>query len=230
MNSIKRKSTINILTSLTMAIVVVTASLSGYATQRNRRAPGQTVASGGVNTGDKAPLPGNYSASTGQSAATASGEAVSTSTGQRGSFRKGGTTQGQGGGESNVQVNISRYTNSSELEAIAAAGQDQGFIQKVSEGDCGSVTINGQTFKANLATSAKVGSSYMVYIVSAKSFSTGRGGKGATVGFIHLTVDANGSGTGLLYTSTQVAVDKGGAVQARGGASTATQLSGVSRN
>lgn len=173
---------------------------------------------------------GTYTASMGQSAGTASG---GTTNGGRG--RVGGRGNGSASGTS-VTMNVSSYSTKSELDQLRAAQDDiSKFLSTLNSFNHGSVTISGQTFTVNAATSVQAGDKYYIYLLTSTplaSSKTGRGGRqatGAAGGYIRLTVDSNGAGDGMLYASTQVVISTNGEITARGGASTATQLSSVAR-
>ena len=192
---------------------------------RGRRAAGGAVAEGGVSVSTPAPA-GLYTGTTGASAATASGA------GTRGRGRATETTAATSGGS--VAMDIKHYLTSAELNSFLAA-QDAGagqMVKAISNQNYGTVKIAGQTFTINLAASAKVGTGYVISLVSARPFSTetgsgGRSAAGGSVGYIKLTVDASGNGTGAMYSSTQVVVNKDGTVTSRAGGSTATMLTSV---
>jgi hypothetical protein len=229
-NIMKKAMTRFLILSLTLSFTLMTvmalfsqkASAQG---PRGRRNTGATVANGGVSVSSPAPT-GNYTATTGASAGTVSGA------GPRGRARGSQTTGSTSGGS--VSMTINRYLTSTELSSFLAA-QDAGsgqMIKAISNQNYGTVTIAGQSFTINMAASAKVGTGYVISLVSARPFSTetgsgGRSAAGGSVGYIKLTVDANGNGTGALYTSTQVVVNNDGTVTARAGGSTATMLSSV---
>lgn len=170
---------------------------------------------------------GTYTATTGSSAATAS-------VGGSGGAARGSKTTGAGSGSS-VTMSLSNWATQADLEKLAAAeGDPKAFLDLLSGMNFGTVTIGGKSVPVNLAWSFKSGSSYQIVLLSEKPFSatssrTGATGNGAAVGYIRLTVDGSGVGTGMMYSTTQVAVQSGSDVVARGGASTATQLSAVAR-
>ena len=181
-----------------------------------------------VETSDRAPA-GTYTASTGASAGTAS------STGPRGRAR--GAAAGEGTTSGAITLNIDGYSTKEEVDQIVAAQGSgaEAMLQAVNKTSHGTVTIGGHSFMVNMAASVKAGSSYNIYMVSARPFSTGTssgGGSsvmGGSAGYIQLTVNSSGSGEGKMYTSTQIVVEKDGSVLARGGASTATVLTNVTR-
>ncbi len=214
--------------TLSLTLITVTALFglnSSAQGPRGRRATGGAVANGGVSVSSPAPT-GSYTATTGASVGTASGA------GPRGRARASQTTDATSGGS--VAMNVSRFLTSAELDSFLAA-QDAGsgqMVKAISNQNYGSVKIGGQTFTINLAASAKVGTGYVISLVSARPFSTetgsgGRSAAGGTVGYIKLTVDANGNGTGAMYSSTQVVLSKDGTITSRAGGSTATMLSSV---
>ena len=170
---------------------------------------------------------GTYTASTGDSAATGS------VTGGGGAARGSKTTTAGSG--SAVTMAIDSWATQADLDALAAAqGDTKKFLDILSGLRHGSVTLGGKTIPVNLAWSFKSGASYQILLLSEKPFSatssrTGGSASGAAVGYIRLTVDGNGAGQGMMYSTTQVAFESGGDIVARGGASTATQLSNVSR-
>lgn len=189
--------------------------------RQRRQAAGTAV----VDTGAKAPL-GTYSATTGSSASTGGAQGGGVAR------RRSATTGATAGGT--VTINLTAYSTSTEFQQVAGAGQGgtaeviKGFASK------GTVTIGGQSFTINMATSATAGSNYVIYLLSATPFGgTGPRGTAATggaVGVVELTIPAaGGAGTGKMYSSTQVAVTPEGGVTIHGGASTATALSGVTK-
>lgn len=170
---------------------------------------------------------GTYTATAGSSVATGGG---TTSAGKHG---RGGTTTSKGSG-TKITATITSYTDQSELEALAATqGDAKAFFDKLATFNHGTVTVEGKSYPINAATSVSYGSTYYVAIASAKAFSTSgssRTAKGATGGYIRLTVDSAGVGKGVMYTSTQVVVNKStGEFEAKVGASTATELTDVKR-
>jgi hypothetical protein len=180
-----------------------------------------------VDTSSQAPT-GTYTASTGMSAGTASGM------GKRGMGRASAT-----GGENvtaNITCNIERYVTAQDIEGFLQAQQSGGqqLLKAFSAKKFGTVMIGNQSFDINMAASAKVGSGYKIYLVSARPFSSGTGpqgksAQGAAAGYIELTWNGQG-GSGVMYTSTQVVIQSDGSVQARAGASTATTLTNVNHN
>lgn len=187
-----------------------------------------------VLAGNQAPT-GTYTATTGSSAATASGGGRSgggpRAGGGAGRGRTGTTSTSAGSG-SDLTMDVASWSTQADAQQLTSAqgGNGQGALAVLNSMNHGSVTIAGRNFPINAAFSVPKGSGYSIYLVSAKPFSAegGRGrAAGATSGLIVLHVDASGAGTGELYTSTQVVFETTGEVQARGGASTATNLSGV---
>ena len=114
-------------------------------------------------------------------------------------------------------------------------GDPNAFFSTLNSYNHGTVTFEGQTFTVNAAYSIQTGEKYFLYLLTAKPLTTSQAGPrgriatGAAGGYIRLTVDSNGAGDGVLYTSTQVVVKNNGEIEARAGASTATQLDSVSR-
>ena len=184
----------------------------------------------------KAPT-GRYRATLGSSAGTASGGAVnSAGSAARGRFARGGGSASDAASGATVSMTIGSYSTQDEINKLAQSQNDaSAFLNTLSAYNHGSVTVGGTTYPINAAYSVQAGSSYYVYLLSAKPFSAessgprGRGGKadGAAGGYIRLTVNSAGSGDGVLYASTQVVVQTNGASEARGGASSASQLSNV---
>ncbi len=208
-----------------MTVIALNNSDSSAQGPRGRRAVSGSAANGGVSVSSPAPT-GTYNGTTGSSAGTASGA------GPRGRVRGATATDSTTGGS--VAMTVSRFLTSDELNQFLTAQQAGGgqMVKAISNQSYGTVKIGGQTFTINLAASAKVGAGYTICLVSARPFATGttsggRAATGGTVGYIKLTVDANGNGTGAMYSSTQVVLTNDGLIEARGGASTATQLTGV---
>ena len=171
---------------------------------------------------------GTYIATTGGSAATASGATA----GGRG--RASGSTASTSGGT--VTIDLGSYSTQSEVDALKAANDNlDAFLKQLSSYSHGSVKIGNQSFKINFAYSTQTGSEYQIFLVSATPLTTsqtgpqGRSATGAAGGYIRLTVNANGDGTGMMYSSTQVVINNNGSVEARAGGSTATQLTTVDR-
>ena len=209
------------------SFALVSQRIDNASGEQRRGSRGTAVSTGGVDTSDKAPA-GSYTAATDASAGIAS------AAGPTGRARGASGASGTSGGT--VTMNISSYSSNEEVDQIVAAQGSgaEAMLQAINRQSHGSVTIGGQTFTINMAASAKVGSSYNIYLVSAKPFSTGSGSGGRTAtggsaGYIQLTVNSTGSGDGGMYTSTQIVVEKDGSVAARGGASTATALTNVTR-
>lgn len=174
--------------------------------------------------------PGTYTASSGGTAATSSAAGGGRFARMGG---KTGATASQSG--SNVTVNVSSFSTSAEIQQVAAAGESGVAAAIQALPSKGTVTIAGSgPVEIKLATNAKVGANYAVYILSAVPFGTaqagprGRTAQGGSVGMIEMTIPGDMSaGSGKLYTSTQVVVSQSGAVTSRGGASTATALTNV---
>lgn len=194
----------------------VDAGVTAPATQPTRptgvRARGAT-AGGATNLG------GDYIAkTTGVSGGRASGGVDAVVRGKK---------SGQSGGQlagTELYISITRFISDSQLAQIESASQSGQLPQVLSNMNSGSVKIGNRTVTINAAIAVQSAKGSVVYLLSAQPFSTQgpQGGAGAAgaVGFIELRV---GGGKGSMYTSTQVAVSNG-AVIARGGASTATQL------
>ncbi|MBI3653389.1 MAG: hypothetical protein HY231_20355 [Acidobacteria bacterium] len=180
---------------------------------------------------------GTYTASLGNSAGMASGGATGSGGGAaRGRMTRGGGSASTAASGANVSLNISSYSTQEEINKLVQTQNDaSAFLNTLNGYNHGSVTISGKSYPINAAYSLQAGSNYYIYLVSAKPFSgeaTGRGGRGgkasgAAGGYIRLTVNSGGSGDGALYTSTQVTVQTNGAIEVRGGASTASQLTNV---
>lgn len=152
---------------------------------------------------------------------------------KRGATRRTRTTDAASGG--NVQISITSYSPQSELEAAAQAGQGN-LVTTIGGFNHGSVTLNGQSYPINLATSFRSGDNYRINLVSAKPFTQtgaqGGVGKAVAVGYITLLVPvAGGQGTGSLYTATGATISASGDVQPSAGriGGTATQLTAVTR-
>lgn len=179
--------------------------------------------------GGQAPT-GTYTASIGNSAGTVSGGAAG-----RGGFRGRGQGNGAASGKS-VTMNVAGYSTQEEMQKLRdTQGDPNAFFTTLNSYNHGTVAFEGQTFTVNAAYSVQTGSKYFLYLLTAGPLKTsqqgprGRVATGAGGGYIRLTVDANGVGEGVLYTSTQVVVKNNGEIEARAGASTATQLTGVAR-
>lgn len=170
---------------------------------------------------------GSYTATTG---GTAVGGGGSTSGGSHG---HGGTSTGSTAGKT-LTMNVASYTTQEELQKLAATqGDPKKFLDTLKGFNHGTVMIGSKSYVINAAASAKAGSSSYVVMLSATPFEasgSSRSAKGVAAGYIRLTVDDAGAGTGMLYTSTQVVVSTtSGDFTAKGGASTATQLTAVAR-
>ncbi len=207
---------------LVTAFALVSQRIDNASGEQRRGVHEAAASTAGVDTSDRAPT-GAYTAATGASAGTASGTVT------RGRAREASASSGTSGGT--ITMNIGSYSTREEVDQVVAAQGSgaEAMLQAINKTSHGSVTIGGQTFAINMAASAKVGSSYNIYLVSAKPFSTsasssGRSPTGGSAGYIQLTVSSDGGGDGKLYASTQIVVDKDGSVVARGGASTATAL------
>lgn len=177
--------------------------------------------------GGNAPT-GTYTASVGNSAGTVSGGAPG-----RGGFRGRGQGNGTASGKS-VTMNVGSYSTQEELQKLRETqGDPSAFFNTLSSYNHGTVTFEGQTFTVNAAYSVQTGSKYFLYLLTANPLKTsqqgprGRIATGTAGGYIRLTVDAYGAGDGVLYTSAQVVVKNNGEIEARAGAATATQLTGV---
>lgn len=177
----------------------------------------------------QAPL-GTYTATMGGTTA---------STGMRGAgrgFRRGHTSTGATSG-TQVTISITSYSTPEELDQLAAHQNDPaGFINLLSSFNHGTVTIGSATFPLNAAYSTGAGTSgNIIYLLSSHPLTSsatsrhGRRATGTSVGYIRLTVNPSGTGKGVLYSSTQVAVSADGTFTAKAGGSTATPLSNVSR-
>lgn len=136
----------------------------------------------------------------------------------------------------NIQISITSYSPKSELEASAQASYSN-LATMISGFNHGSVTIDGQSYPINLATSFRSGDNYRINLVSSKPYNQtgtqGIVGKGVAVGHITLLVPvAGGQGTGNLYTSTGVTVSASGDVRPSAGriSASATQLTAVMRD
>ncbi len=173
---------------------------------------------------------GTYTATMGASGGTASAGAAG-----RGRGRAGRGTEATTG--TAVTMKIGSYSSQAELDALAAAGGDPAkFLSVLSGYNHGTVTVGGQSFPINAAYSTSAGSAgNVICMATAKPLASsgtsrrGRQATGTSGGYIRLTVDASGSGTGMLYTSTQVVISSSGEFSARAGGSTGTALTDVSR-
>jgi hypothetical protein len=170
---------------------------------------------------------GTYTATSGNSAATGS------VTGSGGAARGSKTTSAGSG--SSITMSINNWATQADLESLAAAeGDPKAFLDLLAQKSFGTVTLGGRAIPVNLAWSFKSGASYQIVLLSEKPFAatssrTGATGSGVAVGYIRLTVDGSGIGSGMLYSTTQVAIQSGSDIVARGGASSATQLTNVAR-
>jgi len=209
-------------TVLAITLGAATCVLGQSGPRQKRQAAGNTV----VNGQAKAPFR-TYTASTG---ATASSAGASSG----GRFaRTGRTTGATAGGD--VVISLTAYSDSAELQTVAGAGSGNVAPAIKGRSATGTVTLGGQSFTVNMASSATVGANYVIYLLSATPFAAtgpqGSTGQGGAVGLIELTVPAaGGAGTGKLYTSTQVVVSADGTVTAHAGASSATALSNVTKS
>lgn len=164
---------------------------------------------------------GAYSAMMGASAAT-----TRTAGGNR-IARRAATTEATEG--TPIQIRVDSWASRTELEAVASAEDIDAAINGYR---MGSLTIGGLVYPINLATSAKVGSNYVMSLLSTRTFSgtgaAGRLAQGGGLGYVTLTVPVSGAvGRGSLYTSVQVGVSESGEVRVLGGATSATQLTEV---
>ena len=169
--------------------------------------------------------------------ATMGGTTASTGVMGRGrGFRRGRTTSGATAG-TQVTITVNSYSSPEELDQLAAVQQDpNAFLQLLSSFQHGTVTIGSQSFPINAAYSTAAGTTgNIIYIVSSRPFTSsntsrrGRRAMGTAGGYIRLTVNAEGSGEGVLYSSAQVAISTDGTFTAKAGGTTATQLTGVTR-
>lgn len=168
------------------------------------------------------------------SASGLGGDYVATTTGVSGGRASGGVDavvrgkkSGQSSGQLNgteLYINIQSFVSDAQLSQIESASASGQLPQVLSNMNSGSVRIGNRTVTINAAIAVHSAKGSVVYLLSAQPFSAqgqqGGGGAAGAVGFIEMRV-VNGKGS--MYTSTQVAVSNG-AVIARGGASTATQL------
>jgi len=171
---------------------------------------------------------GTYTATMGSTTAT-------TGTRARGSgFRRGRTSTGTTSG-TQVSIAISSYSSQEELDQLAAAQNDPaGFLKILSSFSHGTVTIGSASFPINAAYSTGAGTSgNIIYVLSSHPLTSShvsRGGRQATGtsgGYIRLTLGAAGSGSGVLYSSTQVVVATNGTMNVKAGGCTASTLSNV---
>lgn len=175
-------------------------------------------------------------APTGSYTATMSGTA-STSSATSGHGAARGRRSSEATTGTAVSIRIDSYSSEAELDALAAAqGDPAKFLDVLAAYDHGSVSIGGQSFPVNAVHSSSAGAAgNVIVLLTARpltSSQTGRRGRsvsGTSGGYIRLTVDAAGSGDGVLYTSTQVTVETDGSFSSRGGGSTATPLDNVQR-
>lgn len=168
---------------------------------------------------------GTYYATTGASAATASGA------GSGGRGRGVGTTSSTTGGD--ITMTISSFSSEEELEKLKAqAGDPQAFLKTLSTFRHGTVKIGKRSVPVHAAWTVSTGSRDYLFLLSAKGFELSRSGHSASgggAGYIKLTVDDAGDGKGVLYSTAQVVFKANGQAVARGGASSATQLTDVHR-
>ncbi len=169
--------------------------------------------------------------------ATMGGTTASTGAMGRGrGARRHRTTTGATSG-TQVTITVNSYSSPEELDQLAAVQQDpEAFLQLLSSFQHGTVTIGSQSFPINAAHSTAAGTAgNIIYIISSRPFASsntsrlGRRATGTAGGYIRLTVDAAGTGEGVLYSSAQVAISTDGTFTARAGGTTATQLTGVTR-
>lgn len=175
---------------------------------------------------DQAPA-ATYVATTGSSAVTGGG------TGAGGGHAHGskGTDATKGG---TVTIAVNSYTTEEELAALkATAGDAKKFFDTLKTYNHGTVTVGGKTYPINAASSVGNASGYSISLASAVAYAasgSSHSAKGATGGYIHLTVDSTGSGKGSMFTSTQIIINSStGDFEAKAGMSTATQLSDVKK-
>ena len=171
-------------------------------------------------TGTSSGLGGLYIATTtGVSGGVATGGASGLGRGG-----KGGQSGGQGAG-TKLQIQINKFISDSQIDQLETASANGELAQALSKMNCGTVVIGGKTITINAAIGGQNSNGGVIYLLSAQTFSTqGENGSGAAgaVGFIEMRVK-NNAGNGSMYTTTQVAITNG-SVAARGGASTAVQL------
>jgi len=179
-----------------------------------------------------APL-GTYKATTGSSMVKGKSAAVGE---EGGLFRKKFKKPAETGTGNTITITLQSYSTKEELGQLKAAqGNPEQFMTTLSSFQHGTVSMEGKSFPINMASSISHGDKFVITILSSKAFSNTGGqfmtGKGLSTGHIQLTVDASGSGQGVLHASTQIAFDSQGEISAKGGGalSKATELTSVSR-
>lgn len=135
-----------------------------------------------------------------------------------------------------VGMTISSYSPPEEIEAIANAGQGN-YVTVMNEFNHGSAAVAGVAYPINVATSATVGSYYLISLVTAMpitAFTTppSVSVSGNQVGVIELMIPITmAPGTGTLFSGTEITItsgtEGGGTVTVNAGAGTATALTNV---
>lgn len=153
--------------------------------------------------------------------------------GRGGTRRRTGSTDAGAG--SNIQITLISFSTKTELDAVAQAEQSN-LATTIRGFNHGSVTLDGESYPINYATSFRNGDNYRINLASSNTFTEtdAQGGvaNAAAVGYITLIVPVSEEqGTGSFYTATAVTVTPEGDVQPVGGrtGATATQLTAVSR-
>lgn len=173
--------------------------------------------------------PGTYSATLG--ATTVKGARQSAQKGE-GHFQRKFPAPAEG---QTITIHVASYSSDEELRELRAAQNDpQAFIDVLGRFEHGFVQVGEKKVPINFAISNKAGNYYGIQLLSSKPFSEagpeGKMMKVTRTGYIRMTVDEQGNGTGTLYrTAGTVNLNNSGDVDAQAGMMHTTELKDIHR-